>query len=1088
MYNKSIIIFISAPLMYLLLIYPYNLSASAFSQQPADNPIKGIVKNENDEAIARSTVVNLRTKVQVYTDSSGFFTIKCMTGDTLQITHISYEPVVIVITNNENLLVIQLTAAKGMQEEIVVYSGYEAIKKSRSSGAFNKVDNKLLNEQVSPNILDRLQNVSNVFFDRKQLRNPKGRPITIRGLSTINGYSDPLIVLDNFPYTGDIENINPNDIESLTILKDATAASIWGAKSANGVIVITTKKSNYNRRVSINFTSNISVSNLPDFSTYPQLSIKDYIGIEEYLFSKGYKLSDTANINRLPLTPVYEMLLKRKAGLVSSQDSINFINKLLTVDPEREYLEAFYQRPVTQQYNLSLSGGSGRYSWLISASYNKLLRNLKLNDGNKKNFRVTNKYKATDNLELSMGLYYTQSSSVSHNTPGYNNITIGSKQVPYLRFIDDNGNPLSIDRYLRGSYTDTAGGGGLLDWKYYPFIDYKNGKSYKNSQNLIMNFSVDYKFLKNFNLSVSYQQEQQLLEHEELYNMNSYYARDLINRFAERKTGSSNEFTFNIPKGDIYSPANSKSIAYNARGQLNYVKGWNRMFLNAIAGGELSETKGFGIRSMTGYGYKEDPLSYASVNHQTTYKDFVNGNSRRIPGAPYIGATDNRRFISSYINASLDYDQRYLLNVSMRRDAANTFGLTTNDKWNPFWSVGTAWNITREKFWHLSALSILRFRATLGIGGNIDPSRTALPLAASFTDETTNFPVLRIYTINNPSLRWEKSRQLNLAVDFEMLKTRLSGSIDYYFKKGTDLFGPAPLDYTAWGKSTTVIKNVASMTGKGFEASIVSKNILKPVLWTTNLLLNYNSSKVTDYYLTEEQFAGDIISLSGNTITPIIGKQLYSLFAYKWSGLDANGNPQGYLGNNLSNDYTKIFATKINETDSNSFVYMGTAEPKIFGAMINNMQYKSLTLSFNISYRLNYYFRRPVLGYNDLYAGGNGHSEFTQRWQQPGDELMTNVPAMVYSNYPQFTNRDNFYKYADINTLRGDHIRLEYINLRYSFNFRNQNTNGQKQFAVTANIANLGILWKMNKENLDPDFSYSPPPPKQFTIGFHLTL
>lgn len=1092
MFKKNIIKLFSTSVISLLLTIPLVLlGVNGYTQniqQPAKYLVTGIVKDVEGDGISNCTVWNRHTNNKVLTDNNGGFTIEAVKGDTLQISHINYATSITAIKDNATSLTIVLEKADGMQDEVVVFSGYEQIQKGRTSGAYNKVDNKLLNEQVSANILDRLQNVSNVYFDKKQLQTSTGRPITIRGLSTINGYTDPLIVLDNFPYTGDIENINPNDIESITVLKDATAASIWGAKSANGVIVITTKKSRYNQRVGINFTSNVSITDLPNLYTNPQMSIKDYIGVEEYLFSRGYNLSDTANLYRPPLTPIYEMLLKRKAGRISSQDSASFINNLLKVDPAKQYLDAFYQNAITQQYNLSVSGGSGRHSWLLSASYNKLLKNLKLNDGNKKNLRLTNSYKATKNLELSMGLYYTHSISNTYLTPTYNSIAIGTKQVPYLRFMDDNGNALSVDRYLRGIYTDTVGSGSLMDWKYYPLTDYQHRKITNTTQSLLMNFSASYQFLKNFNLVVNYQQEQQFLAKDELYDVESYYARDLINRFAQRKSSGSNEFIFNIPQGNIYTLQQSKGFSYNTRAQLNYAKKWNKLSLNVLAGSELSEVKGYGGSSITAYGYNEDPLYYTNVNFQTSFIDLVNGRSAKIPNTPSIGSTDIRRFVSSYINASLNYNQRYTFNTSLRRDAANTFGLTTNDKWNPFWSAGTAWNITNEKFWNVSWVSHLRLRATLGIGGNIDPSRTALPLAFSQTDITSGFPALRITDINNPSLRWEKSKQLNIALDFEILNDRLSGSLDYYFKKATDLFGPAPLDYTAWGSSSTVVKNVASMKGKGVEMSLVSTNLLKPVLWTTNLMLNYNTSKVTDYYLTENQLVGSVIPSGGRTISPVIGKQLYSFFAYRWGGLNANGDPQGYLGNQLSTDYAKIFATKINDLDSNSFAYIGTAEPKVFGAMINSIQYKSLSISVNLSYRLNYYFRKPVLQYIDLYAGGISPREFEQRWQQPSDEFKTNVPAMVYSSYPQFTNRDNFYKYSEINLLRGDHIRLEYINIRYGFNFLKQKSNSQNQFAITVNIANLGILWRMNDEELDPDFVNSIPLPKQFTIGINMAL
>ena len=1066
-------------LLFIICINAIFLSAKAIQvNSPGNEYIQGIVVDSSGTPIPGANILNKRNRYNARSDDNGRFQLLAKPGDNVEITHINYNTYSLKLSQLVDTFKFVLFTKEDTEEEVIVNSGYQAISKSRTAGAFNKIDNALLNEQISPNILDRLKDVSNIYFDPKQASNRKGLNLTVRGLSSINGYTDPLIVLDNFPYTGDIDNINPNDIESITVLKDAAAASIWGAKAGNGVIVITTKKSAYNQRLSINVNAATTIGQLPDFSVLKEISNRDYIYVEEYLFNNGYRLADSANLNRPAFTPMYEMLLQRRNGLITAQDSLAFINSLLQVNPYQQYLNAFYQKAVTQQYNVSVSGGGNKYSWQIAASYNQLQGQHRGNEGNKKNIRIENKFKPINNLDIVLNVFYTNSSSKNNVIHDYNGVTIGSKRVPYLSFSDAYGKPVAIDQYYRGGYTDTAGAGKLLDWKYYPLIDHQYRTNKSIDQNLLANITINYDFLKNFRLALNYQQEQQWGTEEALSTLQSFYTRDLINTYTTKAT-----YKLNIPLGDIVGIRNGGSIAKNGRMQLNYTKRLNKIAIVGFAGGEFRETIRKNPNSQTMYGYSEDPLSFATIDYLTTYATYINGSFRSIPNPPLIGSTNFQRFLSTYINGEVSYDQRYILSASARRDGSNTFGLKTNEQWNPFWSVGAAWNITNEKFFSSSSsVTLLKLRSTLGIGGNLDPARTALPISSSLNNTTSNFPIRKINSLNNPSLRWEQTRQINIALDFEILNRRLNGSIDYYTKKSTDLYGPAPLDYTTWGVSNTIVKNVASMSGNGLEISLISKNILKPIDWASQLIFNYNQSKVTQYFAPEAETIASFVGNGGVTITPVIGKPLYAIAAYRWGGLDKNGDPQGYLDEKLTTDYQKIMEQTQFENGSNSSVYfIGSADPKVFGSLINSLQFKGFHFSANVNYKFGHYFIRPSLQYGSLYIGGIGHEEFTNRWQQAGDENNTNVPAMVFSNYTQFNNRDIFYRSSDINVLNADHIRLAYINIGYTFKLgKGSATN---KLTVFSNLANLGILWSRNKEGIDPDYPGLVRPPKQISFG-----
>ncbi|HBW79755.1 MAG TPA: SusC/RagA family TonB-linked outer membrane protein, partial [Sphingobacterium sp.] len=175
------------------------------------------------------------------------------------------------------------------------------------------------------------------------------------------------------------------------------------------------------------------------------------------------------------------------------------------------------------------------------------------------------------------------------------------------------------------------------------------------------------------------------------------------------------------------------------------------------------------------------------------------------------------RFVSTYINFSDIWKEKYGISFSFRQDGANIFGANTNDKWSPLWSVGGFWDLGKEQFMELPWLDNLKLRATFGYSGNVDLTRTPEPIANIETARYTNYPMLSIRNLNDPSLRWEKVGTFNLGVDYALLKNRISGSVDYYLKNGKDLYGTTDYDYTTWGAQATVVKNVGAMLGHGLD-------------------------------------------------------------------------------------------------------------------------------------------------------------------------------------------------------------------------------------------------------------------------------
>ena len=246
------------------------------------------------------------------TNSEGEFSIRLtIFPDTLTISYIGHPPVKRLVNKKDLVIQILLPGAEDqVLNEVQVSTGYQRIPKERATGSFSVISNKVFNQQVSTDILSRLEAVANgLKVDR--LSSVGSSKLSIRGLSSINGPKDPLIILDNFPYEGDITGINPNDVQDITLLKDAAAASIWGAKAGNGVIVITTKKGSYNQPISVEVAANMTIGEKPNLFYNKQISSGDFIDAETFLFNNKYRFSDTSASSRPVFSPVYEILFKK---------------------------------------------------------------------------------------------------------------------------------------------------------------------------------------------------------------------------------------------------------------------------------------------------------------------------------------------------------------------------------------------------------------------------------------------------------------------------------------------------------------------------------------------------------------------------------------------------------------------------------------------------------------------------------------------------------------------------------------------------------------------------------------------------------
>ncbi|SDD79144.1 SusC/RagA family TonB-linked outer membrane protein [Niabella drilacis] len=1073
---------VSGTLLVLIFRYPGYIQA----QNAFGISISGMITDSMGLGLNGASVMLKNKERHSISNKNGVFEIKAMPGDELIISHVGYQTKIVKIPSEPVYLRITLRINETTDSEVTVEAntGYQKVKPNEINGSVTVIDSRMLNLQTGTNILQRLNGITNGLLFNIGRLNP-GSEISIRGLSTINGPLAPLIILDKFPYDGSIDDINPNDVETITILKDAAAASIWGARAANGVIVITTKNGQFNKKLKVEINASNLLSTPPDLSSIPQISVSDYIDIEAQLFERGQFNGDINNTQaRYPLSPLVEILLKRKSGAISVADSLSMVNQLKQLDSRKEYSKYFQRIGITQQYSLNISGGNNQIAWLLGGGYNRVLGvNNAFSD--KLNIHLKNSFRLLKNLSIAVDAYYASNTN-KNGMPDFSSIyNIHNRYVPYQTFVGVKGEALPIDKYRRG-FIDTLGAGHLLDWKYYPFEDYKHDATNLKSQNIISNVDIRYTPIAGLEVSANYQYQNAWGSFTRMADMSSFYLRDLINRFTQLSYSKLPD-VFPIPKGNLLSKSGSDLITNNFRALASYNRQLGKHLINILSGFDLRDSKSSsGTGAFTIYGYQEDPLSQGVVDFYNRYPTLISGYTETIPGVANISADKNLRYISVYSNGSYTYKSRYGVSGSFRKDASNVFGATTNDKWNPLWSTGASWVLSNEPFYHLHFIPRLRIKASIGVSGNVDPGKTPLPISGVFTNPVTNLPVEKITNLNNPSLRWEKSRQINVGIEFETKENWLKGSVEYYNKTGTDLYGETPYDYTTWGQNNVIIKNVANMIGKGWDINLTSNNINRAVKWETGIIMNINKSKTSKYFADASK---DIYGPNDGTyITPIVGKPLYAISAFKWAGLNSEGDPQGYLNDNASTDYRGIINLITQEgSKSNSIVFMGPSVPVCFGSMINNLAWKNLAVSINITYRLGYYFRKRSFTSAALIDNGIGYGDYYERWKQPGDENRTSVPKFVYPDYPLNSYRDFFYSYASPNVLNAGNIRLQFVNVSYRFLFKKAS---QMPLAVQlyGNASNLGIIWMANRQKIDPDYPTSYAPTKQYTVGMKINF
>ena len=1020
--------------------------------------IKGTVKDNKGLPLPGVTVLVKGTMTGVATDIDGKFELKCDV-DTPVVLVFSFVGMqnkeITVGTQQQEVNVVLVPEAENLDEVIV--TGYQKISKERATGSFSVVTAKDYKGKMETDIMSRIEGLVTglVNYDNQ---------ISIRGVSTVYGNRDPLYVVDGIPYEGKIEAINPADVENISVLKDATAASIYGARAANGVIVITTR-SGKSGKTRITYDGSVKFKPLPDLDYLKLMNSSELVDLQVEGFE--YYHTPYANLNkRVSQNEVIELLYMAEQGQITDSDLQQKLDVYRNLDNKDQIKDVFLRTAITHQHNLSLSGGTEKNNYLVSLNYYGNNPYEKNRSDERIGFTLKENVKFFEWLSADFGVIGSFTEDSGKN--GFDDISSGGSRsntelslytggTSYQMLKNEDGSPREWRKGKSDYELDRLESIGLLNERFYP-LEELDRKHYKDKSSYYrLQVGLNVKIIEGLTVDLRYQTENTQIKNRQLYDKDSYYVRNMVNDGAtvDPQTG---EVTENIPSGGQLLQVEEDIYSYTMRGQVNF----NRIFKEkhgvvALAGAErrLVRDRRTSVYKM---GYDDNSLAYKPINPNEMSPingtEAISGSYNWVDGSWNYFTHDEDRYVSFYGNASYTYNNRYSINGSIRIDQSNLFGTDPKYQYRPLWSVGASWFMASEKFMqNIQWINRLNLRLTYGINGNVskDVGPYLTVVDDGYNSWTGDFSAY-IQNPPNPQLRWEKTAVTNIGLDFSILNSRLNGTIDYYIRKSTDLLGNRSTDPTLGWDNLKV--NFGSLNNKGIEVALGSVNISKPDFeWRTNLNFSYNKNRITKMKHSNTTVFSYV---QGEVHTE--GKPMYSLFSYKDAGLDSQtGAPLVYDkdGNKVSN------VGSIDELE-----YSGTTRPPYTASLINRFKYKGWSLSFMFIYNGGHVLRDEVAPYLSGGVTSNVSKKAMNHWRKPGDENIKGVaPAMNRS--ASYTLKQVWYT-LDSHIIKGDYIKLRDVTLTYDLPREWIRKFSLESMSVNCQVSNLW-RWVANDSDLDPE-------------------
>lgn len=1053
--------------------------------------IKGKVTGDSGMPLPGAVIRVKNSSVATSSDVDGLFLIRgVQQGAIITVSYVGFQTAELKVESANYLLVSLKPSQEQLEQVQVVSNGYQNIKRQQLTGAFATMsaDEYRQSVPVNSNVLENMEGKLAGLVTNVNASGSEGSsPITIRGVSTFNAVKTPLIVLNGYPTEISLESINPYDVVSVTVLKDAAAAAIYGVRASNGVIIISTKKG-MEGVPKFQFNSTLSYKPKPNFDKLDLLSGRGFIDLEASLAQNNivnnFMTKENFDFEGGTYTPVYAAVDDLLNGVITQVEADAVFNKYAAYDNKRDFKKLFQQNQYLRAIDLNVSGGTKNATYFFGVNRvdnDQLIKDSKV-DKTTVTYRGSMGFLKVLNLDV-QGIY-SNSNEREHVVPNYMAIK------PYEGFLDENGN--AIATFLR-PYNDSPYFGydgsygsinaeknqqniamGLYDGNYYPyndFLDYLNetkGNTFRFQGNLTAKITKELRF------EVGGAFEKDLSTNNFLTAESAYENRLRLNYFA--KPGE-NGPEFRIPKGGSNQTNTYNTDAYTLRAQLTFSKMFNENHdLSVLAGAEQRKMVshsvrntlfGYDGRSLTSkpfdssllgnydfapdYMYELVPLS-GYLSDYSSYSDFFNETYR------------DDRFVSAYANAAYTLNGKYSVTGSLRIDQSNLFGSDPKFRYTPLWSVGAAWDLKGERFLeNVSWLDDLKLRAAVGYNGNIIKlSGPYNILNNRINSQAQPEPILGYYvqTPANSGLRWEKTRNYNVGLDFGVGTRRVSGSIDYYVKHANDVFSSLATDATK-GFSNRLVNN-AEILNKGLEVSLRSVNVLTDrFAWRSQLTASFNNNEVLKYRVNTSPTTFNQVN-GGQSVE---GYPLNAIFTYDYKGLNELGQPMVSDGNGnnviLRNNFGDIVDIPLT-----ALKYSGTTDPKHVLGLTNQFTVGSFDLSTLIMYYGGHVARVAPPNYNS-FRPINGAQNF---WKQPGDELTTRMPGIpVYGSEGYFDYAAiNGYTYSSEFVRKMDFIALRNVTLTYKLNQNISRKIGLDQTKITAQVQNP-FKYVFSGNDIDPE-------------------
>ncbi|MBM0659818.1 SusC/RagA family TonB-linked outer membrane protein [Capnocytophaga genosp. AHN8471] len=990
--------------------------------------IKGTVKDQDGLELPGAAIVIKGTNKGIATDGNGAFEIKAHQGDILVFSTIGYAPKEVKVGKERNLNIVLSVDVLQLEGTEVVAVAYGTTDKKSFTGSMATIKAETIQAKQSSDVAKTLEGaVAGVQISTSSGQPGSNSAIRIRGIGSINASSAPLIILDGVPFEGTLNAINNSDIESVNVLKDASSSALYGARGANGVVLITTK-SGSKGRLSITLDSKLGFN----YRGIPEYDIISSPGeYYETLWSALYNQNRYAQnqADALARTNASQSLINNVGTgyniynvaddqVVLSNGKLNPAATIKYSDAAtfNQWEKALFNSRVRKEHNLSMTKGTEYNSFYFSFGY---LGDEGYNMNtyfNRYATRFSYKGDITTWLKAnasSMITYTEQQGSTEDN--GYDNPFAWTRTIAPIYPIyehDANGNRLNTYDYgITRKFNNNTN----------PVATQRENLNYNRDYYFNQSLSLDAKLLKNFTFSV---------------NGNFYANFYDVNYFTTPLGGAGKNY------GGSATKYKSDNTVLTFNQLLRYNKNWDNYGIEALLGHE-SYKKRFG--TIEG-GKKNFVDPYNSEFNNAAVLSSLTSYTRRYFVEGYFGQ----------INAN--YQQKYYLSASLRRDGSSVFA--PENRWGTFWSVGASWLLSEEKFLEKAKfIDLIKLKLSYGVQGNDELylpgsySRSYVPYMTLYSVSTNgNTPGLVASYKGNRNITWEESGNLNAGIELALFNNRLTLEADYFIKKTNNLLFDMPLPASTGFSSEP--RNVADMVNKGFEFSLgVTPIRTDKVEWTISLNGLHYKNEITR--LPEELREKGLTR--GYQILKE-GGSIYDFYMVKWGGVNpVNGDAQFYIKNTATGEYELKGSADYDSTNSKQ--YVGTSIPDLQGGFGTTLSAYNFDLAIQFSYQFGGKFYDSQYA-NLMHSGDLGrtwHTDIRNRWTP--ENTTSDIPRLEFANQKLLSLSDRF-------MVSSNYLSLRNVSLGYTFKQEIVEKLGLTKLRYYLTADNV-YLWSKRK-GLDP--------------------